>query len=139
MSSLNPPSFFSPYRNPRLEDGPDGEYLTERLTDEALSLLEGFGDERFLLWLSYYTVHVPLQAPEPDVVAQRARIPQVGVEVHQLTVQLDRKVVVASPHGLFSLLDVFGEIDQDGLLPLRSSGWLEATRGADEAAVAGHE
>ncbi|MDG1438989.1 MAG: sulfatase-like hydrolase/transferase, partial [Emcibacteraceae bacterium] len=27
--------YFAPHNNPRLEDGPDGEYLTERLSNEA--------------------------------------------------------------------------------------------------------
>lgn len=58
-----PKSYFSPYSNPRLEDGPRGEHLTKRLTDEALQLLESHQDEPFLLYLAFYTVHTPLQAP----------------------------------------------------------------------------
>ena len=37
----HPPSYFAPYRNPRLEDGPKGEHLTERLANETLRLLAG--------------------------------------------------------------------------------------------------
>ncbi|MDE2923046.1 MAG: sulfatase [Acidobacteriota bacterium] len=77
-----PSSYFSPYANPRLEDGPEGEYLTERLTDEALALLDGYAaDEEgrpFLLYLSYYTVHTPLEAPA-DLIAKYAA--KAGVEV----------------------------------------------------------
>ncbi len=58
-----PASFFSPYKNPRLEDGPDGEYLTERLTSESLRIIEEFRDGPFLLYLAFYTVHIPLEAP----------------------------------------------------------------------------
>lgn len=58
-----PRSYFSPYQNPRLADGPKGEHLTARLTDEAIRLLNQMKDEPFLLYLSYYTVHTPLQAP----------------------------------------------------------------------------
>ena len=36
-----PPSYFSPYRIKTLPDGPKGEYITDRLTDEALRYLEG--------------------------------------------------------------------------------------------------
>src|SRR5512133_915205 len=32
--------YFSPYGNPRLEDGPVGEYLTDRQTDEAIKFIE---------------------------------------------------------------------------------------------------
>ena len=36
----SPSSYFSPYRNPKLPDGPKGEYLTDRLTDEAIKFIE---------------------------------------------------------------------------------------------------
>ena len=36
----SPPSYFSPYKNPNLSDGPRGEYLTDRLTSEAINSAE---------------------------------------------------------------------------------------------------
>ena len=33
--------YFSPYGIETLEDGPEGEYLTDRLTDEAIKLIKG--------------------------------------------------------------------------------------------------
>ena len=62
-----PGGYFSPYKNPKLGDGPPGEHLTARLTDEAIKLLDQFDDRPFLLYLSFYTVHTPLQAPAPLV------------------------------------------------------------------------
>ena len=62
-----PPSYFSPYRIPNLSDGPKGEYLTDRLTDEALKLMEESKDEPFLIYLSHYAVHTPLQG-KPELV-----------------------------------------------------------------------
>jgi arylsulfatase A-like enzyme len=53
--------YFSPYKFPNLEDGPEGEYLTERLTDESLKFLENNYQKPFLLYLSHYSVHTPLQ------------------------------------------------------------------------------
>ncbi|MXW01150.1 MAG: sulfatase [Holophagales bacterium] len=77
-----PRSYFSPYSNPTLEDGPENEHLTARLTDETLALLDGYAaDEEgrpFLVYLSYYTVHTPLRAP-PDLIAKYAG--KAGVEV----------------------------------------------------------
>ena len=35
----HPKSYHAPYRNEALEDGPEGEYLTDRLTDEAIDLI----------------------------------------------------------------------------------------------------
>ncbi|MCF7955056.1 MAG: sulfatase [Phycisphaerae bacterium] len=54
--------YFTPYDNPRLENGPEGEYLTDRLTDESVKFLEEHKDEPFLLYLSHYAVHNPQQA-----------------------------------------------------------------------------
>ncbi|MBN2153360.1 MAG: sulfatase, partial [Candidatus Lokiarchaeota archaeon] len=56
--------YFSPYRNPRLSEGPRGEYLTDRLTDEAIKLVKASGDEPFFLHMSHYAVHMPLSVPE---------------------------------------------------------------------------
>jgi len=52
----------SPYDMPNLTNGPDGEYLTDRLTDEAVKFLRAQQDRPFLLWLSHYDVHTPLVA-----------------------------------------------------------------------------
>ncbi|HUV65016.1 MAG TPA: sulfatase, partial [Sedimentisphaerales bacterium] len=49
-------------KNPELPDGPPGEYLTDRLTDEALKFVEANKDRPFFLYLPHYAVHVPLQA-----------------------------------------------------------------------------
>ena len=58
----HPPSYFSPYGFPNLTDGPRGEYLNERLTDEALKFIERAKDKPFFLYLPHYAVHTPLQA-----------------------------------------------------------------------------
>ena len=61
-SSGHPKSYFSPYENRDLENGPDGEYLTDRLTDEALRFIETNKDRPFFLYLPHYAIHTPLQA-----------------------------------------------------------------------------
>jgi len=57
-----PGGYYSPYENPYLPDGPDGEYLTDRLTQESITFLDTIGDTPFFLYLNYYTVHTPIQA-----------------------------------------------------------------------------
>jgi len=54
--------YFVPYGNPELPDGPPGEYLTDRLTDEALKFIEANKNNPFFLYLPHYAVHTPLQA-----------------------------------------------------------------------------
>lgn len=71
----SPPSYFSPYTNetfnktwgwegalPNLVAGPSGEYLTDRLTDEAINFLDTIRGKPFFLYFSHYAVHMPLQA-----------------------------------------------------------------------------
>jgi arylsulfatase A-like enzyme len=79
--------YFSPnYHNPRLADGPDGEYLTERLAAEAVKQIQAMKDSPFFLYYSFYAVHTPLQAPEPLIQkyrekAERLKIPDGGDDV----------------------------------------------------------
>lgn len=56
-----PGGYYPPYQNPRLADGPDGEYLTDRLTDEAIGFVRQHKDDPFFLYLAFYTVHTPIQ------------------------------------------------------------------------------
>lgn len=65
----SPKSYFSPFQNPLLEDGPPGEELTDRLTTEALKFIEKNRDRPFFVSLWHYAVHTPLQAKK-DLVAK---------------------------------------------------------------------
>lgn len=69
--SAGPPSYFSPYgvyqdvrrRGDRhagtITDGPEGEYITDRLTDEAIKFVEANRDRPFFLNFWHYAVHGP--------------------------------------------------------------------------------
>ena len=61
--------YFSPYKMPNLENGPKGEYLTDRLTSEAIRVMDDFSREKkpWLMYLSYYTVHAPFHAKEEKI------------------------------------------------------------------------
>jgi arylsulfatase A-like enzyme len=58
----HPKSYFSPYRNKDLDDGDEGEYLTDRLSQEAVAFVEENRERPFFLYLSHYSVHTPIQA-----------------------------------------------------------------------------
>ena len=58
FSAGRPKSYFSPYENPYLPDGPEGEYLTDRLTDDALAFIEKNQERPFFsLLLSLCRTH----------------------------------------------------------------------------------
>lgn len=54
--------YFSPYKLPNIKDGPEGEYLTERLTNEVIDWVKSTKDKPFFAYVPYYTVHTPYQA-----------------------------------------------------------------------------
>ncbi|GAB6009948.1 sulfatase [Dysgonomonas reticulitermitis] len=59
--------YFSPYGLEGLEDGSEGEYLTDRLTTEALKYIEANKDQPFFLYLSHFAVHDQIEG-RPDLV-----------------------------------------------------------------------
>ena len=57
-----PGGYYSPWNNPALKSKKKDEYLTERLTEESIRFLEKRdADKPFLLYLSYYNIHTPIQ------------------------------------------------------------------------------
>jgi arylsulfatase A len=54
-------TYFSPYGMKGLEGGPNGEYMTDRLTTEALKWVEKNRDQPFFLYLAHFAVHDPIQ------------------------------------------------------------------------------
>ena len=72
--------YFSPYHNPRLKDGPRREYLTDRLTSEAIELIKTNGEEPFFLYLAYYAVHIPIQVPREYKSKYREKAKNLGLD-----------------------------------------------------------
>ena len=75
-----PHTFFYPYSGrgmygkefryvPHLEFGAAGEYLTDRLTDEALKVIDRCGEQPFFLYLAHHAPHTPIEAKETEVAA----------------------------------------------------------------------
>jgi arylsulfatase A-like enzyme len=74
-----PGGYYSPYKNPKLEDGPEGEYLTDRLTDESIKFISENQDEPFFLYLAFYTVHTPIQASKKHIEKYKLKREQLGI------------------------------------------------------------
>lgn len=67
----SPHSYFYPYCNSQktrchlgLEKGIVGEYLTDRLTSEAIRFIGEHRKNPFFLYLAHHAVHTPLKAPQ---------------------------------------------------------------------------
>lgn len=69
----HPNSYFSPYHNENLKDGPEGEYLMDRLAREAVQYLDTVSrNSPFFLYYATYAVHTPLQA-KPELIEKYQR------------------------------------------------------------------
>ncbi len=91
LQTGGPASYFSPYKNPRLKDGPEGEYLTDRLTDEAINFLKNHRQKRFFLYLPYYTVHTPLQGRK-DLLGKYQDRPGIHADYAAMVEALDQNI-----------------------------------------------
>jgi arylsulfatase A len=69
-----PPSYHAPWRIPTLEEGKAGEYLTDRLAEEAVKFIERTKDRPFFLYLSHFAVHTPIQGRADLVAKYRAKL-----------------------------------------------------------------
>lgn len=75
----SPPSYFYPYKRDSLNistlhGGKEGEYLTDRLTDEAEVFIEKNKDKPFFLYLAHYAVHMPLQAKQAMIEKYKLKV-----------------------------------------------------------------
>lgn len=70
--------YFSPYVVEPLEDGPEGEHLTDRLTTEAIAFLQQHRERAFFLYLPYYSVHTPLLAKDSLIEKYRQKAEHEG-------------------------------------------------------------
>ena len=50
-----------------MEYGKPGEYLTDRLTDEAMKVIDHAGDQPFFVYLAHHAVHTPIEAKADDI------------------------------------------------------------------------
>lgn len=103
--------YFSPYNIENLEDKVDGEYLTDRLTDEAIDLIRNRDKEKpFFLNLWHYAVHTPIQAKESDINYFKCKAQKLGIDKinplvegenfpcdHKSHMKVTRRVIQSSP------------------------------------------
>ncbi len=73
--------YFAPWGNPRLDEGAPGEYLTDRLTDEAVALIRNRNKRKpFFLNLWHYAVHTPIQVREEWAERWRRKAHEMGLD-----------------------------------------------------------
>ena len=116
--------YFSPWKNPNLESGPAGKSLTLRLGQETANFIEKNKDQPFLAYLSFYTVHGPIQTTQKLWKKYRDKAEKMGLSKERFI--FDRRLNVRQVQdcpiyaGMIELLDdaigvVLDKLDEHGL------------------------
>jgi len=116
--------YFAPWENPRLESGPDGECLPLRLGRESVDFIKAHKDEPFFVYLSFYSVHGPIQTTKERW--EKYRQKAVGQGMPDKRFIFDRKLPVRQVQdcpvyaGLIEMMDdavgmVLEALDEHGL------------------------
>jgi arylsulfatase A-like enzyme len=135
-----PGSYFSPFGKdvtPIPGDVQPGEFLTDRLTSEAIQLIDQKSDKPFFLYFPQYAVHMPIQAKQEDI--DRFIGPAKSSTVHHNTKyagliwNLDQNVGRLIEHleqtgNMNDTLFLFTS-DNGGLLPITNNAPLRAGKG----------
>ena len=126
--------FFSPYKLAHLKDGPKGEYLTDRLTTEAIGVLDRFSqkDASWFLYVSYYTVHAPFHSkPEKTkkYAAKKARNPKYGGMMESMDENIGRMLSWLDQKGLRENTVIFFTSDNGGHKPATDNTPLRGHKG----------
>lgn len=101
-SPSRPGLYFAPYGNPRLEDGPEGEHLPDRLADETIHFIDDHKDNPFLAYLSFYSVHTPLQSRDDLKVKYQQKRETIFPEEPIWGQEGDRKVRLVQEHAVYA-------------------------------------
>lgn len=127
-----PPSYFEPYKIPNITPRRAGDYLPERLADECISFVKEKRDQPFFLTWWNYSVHYPIQAPEPLLEKYRARggleNPDYAAMIEGMDTAIGRLLTTIDEMGLSENTFVIFTSDNGSLfgnLPLRKNkGYL---------------
>jgi arylsulfatase A-like enzyme len=93
--------YFSPYGNPRLTDGPEGEHLPDRLASEANAFISAHRDKPFFVYFPMYCVHTPLMA-RPDLQKKYEAKAATGNRPELWGTEGPRKVRLTQNHAVYA-------------------------------------
>ena len=124
--------YFAPFKNPQMEDKPSDKHLPDRLANETADFIKANKDRPFFAYLSFYSVHTPLQG-RPDLVAKyRAKAAAIeGQEFayeEQVFGRKERKVRVLQKHAVYAaMVEAMDEAVGKVLKQLDESGVADNT------------
>ncbi|MDE0960930.1 MAG: sulfatase [Planctomycetota bacterium] len=85
----HPKTHLAPWNLPHLEEQKQGTALADALTDHAVQFIEQNADQPFLLILSHYAVHTPVQAPPDEIAYWANQLPTEKKKRHRYAALVD--------------------------------------------------
>ena len=133
-----PATWFPPYKNPALTDGPPGEFLTERLTSEVEKFMTENRDRPFFVYFPQYAVHTPLGGKQDVIAEYKAALqpdnpqhnPVYASMVESVDDSVGRLRAKLKELDLTSRTVFIFTSDNGGLLPITSNLKLRAGKGS---------
>ncbi len=139
-----PPSYFDPYKRgddpnrqkiPSLPPRKEGEYLTDRESDEACGFIRRNASRPFFLNMCHYAVHTPIQAKD-DVIAKYEAKPKsnqtnptYAAMVESVDDAVGRLVATLKELDLYDQTVIFFTSDNGGLLGKTSNEPFRSGKG----------
>jgi len=121
--------YFSPYGNPHLEDGPDGEHLPDRLATETVKFMKET-EKPFFAMLSFYSVHTPLIGRQDLIKKYQEKAKKLG-DFHKEQVfkpEFPRRARVIQNHVIYgAMVEAMDEAIGKVIQGLKDSGKYDNT------------
>lgn len=129
--------YFAPYNIAHITQGPDGEYLTDRLTSEAIDFMREERDAPFFVYMTYYTPHTPLMG-KPEIVekyrqkepGERHNHPVYAAMVESMDENVGRLLATLDQMGVAEQTIVIFISDNGGLRQISPLDPLRAGKGS---------
>lgn len=131
------PGYFAPYQISTLPQGPEGEYITDRMAVEAERFIREHASEPFFLYLPHFAVHTPVQG-KPELVTKYRNKPRAGLRhnnagyaamVESLDQAVGRVRQTLTELGIADETIVIFTSDNGGRIPTTSNAPLRAGKG----------
>jgi len=120
--------YFSPYGNPHLDDGPDGEHLPDRLAAETVKFMTAT-EKPFFALLSFYSVHTPLMGREVLVKKYQEKSDKLNPKKDEIfQSEFPRKVRAIQNHVIYgAMVEAMDEAVGKVIKGLKDSGKYDDT------------
>ncbi|QHI69183.1 sulfatase [Tichowtungia aerotolerans] len=120
-------NFFAPYQGmPGNVEAPEGEYLTDRLTQETIDFIRDHKTEPFYVQLWHYAPHTPIMAPEKIVQKYRKKREALGDNSLNPTYAAMIDVVDQGVGRIFQTLEKLGLADNTVILFASDNGGVQS-------------